>query len=168
MREAAFLNSLDGPFAGVGYGYKRVTSNRRRPVYKVLGTVMIEGELTATHRITRALQTVRNSHPRPFHGVHLFGNAMSIARGLNVVILDLSNLLSLTELPDSFMSNCNKVTTLRLPPNINSIGELFCQGCTSLAEIDMLSLTSVKKIPTGFMYGCSSLHCRTAADPLYE
>ena len=145
--ESAFRNSLDGAFARAGYEHLPASLNRRRPpTYYVIG---------ALHRIAHAstLLCINNE----FYDALILSNATTWDLSLDAVRVDMTQMTSLKELPDSFFRGSTGLRSIMLPPNVEEFGSNVLGGCKQLASLDMSSLTRVKKLPDYFMRGSVSL-----------
>ena len=62
---------------------------------------------------------------------------------------------AITELPDDAFNGCSQLTTLRLPKNIQRIGEQALMGCAKLSQLDMPN--HVTSIGARAFQGCTLL-----------
>ena len=64
-------------------------------------------------------------------------------------------LTDLREIDGSFMKQCYSLTSVSLPPEIQSIGHEFLHECSSLKKLDM-NYRNVNSIGSMFLYRCRS------------
>ena len=153
--EAAFRNSLDSSYAGAGYEHLPATAKRRRhATYFVVGSNADDKCKGPTHRI---LHTRQRTWQHARQSALVLSNATTMGLRLSVVSLDLSGMLSVRRFLDGFMMSCVALTSVRLPLNIEQLGDTCFEGCSGLTDMDMSSLLRVRKIPNGFMQFCSRL-----------
>ena len=146
--EAAFHNSLDEAFAEVGHSHLSTTLNHRRPpTYQVVGTSW-----------RRVIVGVRSSRTiLAFPDATVLSNAATMCLRLTVATtVDMRQMLALEVLPDGLMDGCTSLTSIQLPPQVNSLGTRFLCG-TSLTTINMSHMVSVKTLPISFLRDCACL-----------
>jgi len=80
----------------------------------------------------------------------------TVFRGSNIkTFKELYYFTGLVTLPDDAFNGCQRLTTLRLPKNINSIGHRSLKDCQKLSKLEMPN--HVKTIGAEAFSGCSSL-----------
>eukprot|EP00760_Papus_ankaliazontas_P029713 PhM_4_TR439/c1_g2_i1/m.20088 len=96
-----------------------------------------------------------------FRNVHSIGSRfLEGCRALES--LDISPLSSMTSIEFNFVRGCSNITRMETSWNRNfdkvqSVGSCFMQGCSSLPEIDLSSLSNVHTVDAGFLSNCCSL-----------
>eukprot|EP01063_Lacrimia_lanifica_P002422 TRINITY_DN1127_c0_g1_i6.p1 TRINITY_DN1127_c0_g1~~TRINITY_DN1127_c0_g1_i6.p1 ORF type:complete len:397 (+),score=41.05 TRINITY_DN1127_c0_g1_i6:60-1250(+) len=78
-------------------------------------------------------------------------------RGSGVRELDMSGCHNMTTLPDGFLSCCSALVSVRLPPNVMTIGADLLSACSSLTTVDLSPLSNITSVGDGFLSKCSSL-----------
>ncbi len=79
----------------------------------------------------------------------------AITKSSYPVKLDLTYVKGLEKLPDSTFRNCTKLTSIKMPSSLTTIGNNAFAGCSSLASIEIPS--SVSSIGNYAFYGCTSI-----------
>ena len=105
-------------------------------------------------RVVRKLSSIGRIK---FNDVLVLGNAATMTLSLDAVVVDMSALKDVNELPSGFMSGCTSLTSITLPPNVEVLGERALGGCSSLVSLDMSALKNMKTLPDDFMCDCASL-----------
>jgi len=63
----------------------------------------------------------------------------------------------LTEIRNSFLRECENLTTLILPSTIKRISDSFLRECTKIENLDLSHLTNLTDIKNEFLMGCTNL-----------
>ena len=71
--------------------------------------------------------------------------------------INLSNVVSLRSIDDSFASNCTALTTIRLPSGVEKIGTKILEYCNNIRTVDLRHLPERLTIEDHFAMSCTVL-----------